>query len=42
MGALVRVWRNEQGPETDPLVIEVLDPSVVAGVGETDLSKYAD
>lgn len=42
VGALVRVWRNEHGPDSDPLVIEALDPSVVAGAVETDISKYAD
>jgi len=42
VGSPVRVWRDEQGLDTDPLVIEALDPTVVTGAGGEHISKYLD
>jgi len=42
VGSTVRVWRNESGPDLDPLVIEVLDPTVLGGADGTGVSQYAD
>ena len=42
VGAHVRIWRNEHGPDTDPLVIEVLDPTVAADAESSHIPKYLD
>jgi len=42
VGAHVRVWRAERSPDSDPLVIEVLDPTVAPDADPSSLPKYPD
>jgi hypothetical protein len=42
VGAHVRVWRVEGSPDSDPLVIEVLDPTVAPDTDPSSLPKYPD
>ena len=42
VGAHVKVWRAERSPDSDPLVIEVLDPTVAPDADPSSLPKYPD
>lgn len=42
VGSAVRVWSIPDAAAADPLVIEALDPTVIAGAADESADKYAD